>query len=260
MDTTVTQAVEGETVSDVEITTPGPEGSFTAPDVPKVPAAPRQPSVQPSAAPSAAVAPAQKPALPRNLSHQSLTSFHPNKASHAWHEISVGDKAPDVINVVIEIPQHSKVKHELDKETGLLYVDRVLYSSVVYPHNYGFAPQTLCEDHDPLDVLVLMQEPVHPMSMLQARPIGVLHMLDQGEQDDKVIAVHVHDPAFNGYTDVSQLPPHRLLEIRQFFEDYKKNENKAVAVDVINGAEEAKKVVATSIQLYRDQYVPKKRR
>jgi hypothetical protein len=95
--------------------------------------------------------------MTRNRSHQSLTSFHPSKASHAWHEIPVGDKAPDLIMCVIEIPQYCKVKYELDKETGLLYVDRVLYSSVVYPHNYGFVPQTLCEDHDPLDVLVLMQ-------------------------------------------------------------------------------------------------------
>lgn len=119
------------------------------------------------------------------------------------------------MNCVIEIPRGSKVKYELDKDTGLCYVDRILYSSVVYPHNYGFIPKTLCEDADPLDVLVLMQESVVPMCFLRARPIGVMQMLDQGEQDDKVIAVHADDPEFRGFTDISQLPQHRLAEIRR---------------------------------------------
>jgi inorganic pyrophosphatase len=116
---------------------------------------------------------------------------------------------------VIEIPRGSKVKYELDKDTGLCFVDRILYSSVVYPHNYGFIPKTLCEDGDPLDVLVLMQEPVVPMCFLRAKPIGVMQMLDQGEQDDKIIAVHADDPEFRHFSDISQLPQHRLAEIRR---------------------------------------------
>ena len=173
----------------------------------------------------------------------------PGKASHPWHDIPIGERAPDEITAIIEIPAGSKVKYELDKETGLLYVDRVLASSVRYPHNYGFIPQTLCEDNDPLDVLVLMQCQVAPFSFLRARPIGVMGMLDQGERDDKVIAVHADDPEFKHFTDISQVPPHRLAEIRSFFEDYKKNEHKEVVVDDILGAEAARKVVEEAIQL-----------
>lgn len=139
-------------------------------------------------------------------------------ASHPWHDLEIGSDAPHLLNAVIEIPRGSKVKYELDKKSGLLYVDRVLYSSVVYPHNYGFIPRTYCPDHDPLDVLVLMQEPVVPFSFLRCRPIGVMQMVDQGEQDDKIIAVHADDPEFKDFEDISQLPQHRLAEIRRFFE------------------------------------------
>ena len=163
-------------------------------------------------------------------------------------------------HAVIEIPRGSKVKYELDKTTGLLLVDRVLYSSVVYPHNYGFIPRTYCEDHDPLDILVLMQEPVVPFSFLRAKPIGVMRMLDQGEQDDKVIAVHADDPEFRDYKDISDLPQHRLAEIRRFFEDYKKNENKIVQVDEFLGVVDAKKIIEDSIQKYVEEFVPKRMR
>lgn len=183
-----------------------------------------------------------------------------NSASHPWHDLAIGDNAPDIFNAVIEIPRGSKVKYELDKATGLLYIDRVLYSSVVYPHNYGFIPKTLCEDNDPLDVLVLMQEPVVPMSFLRAKPIGVMQMIDQGEQDDKIIAVHADDPEFKGFKDISELPPHRLMEIRRFFEDYKKNENKEVKVDEFLDAEQAKKTIRESMDMYIDHYVPKRPR
>ncbi|KAF5828080.1 inorganic pyrophosphatase [Dunaliella salina] len=186
-------------------------------------------------------------------------SFYRGTASHPWHDIEPG--TPELINCVVEIPQGSKVKYELDKDTGLLFVDRILYSSVVYPHNYGFVPKTLCEDGDPIDVLVLMQEPVVPMCFLRARPIGVMEMMDSGEKDDKIIAVHADDPEFKGFTDISQLPPHRLQEIRRFFEDYKKNENKQVIVsDQPQGGEAAKKVIKESLDLYQDTYVPKKLR
>lgn len=161
---------------------------------------------------------------------------------------------------MIEIPRGSKVKYELDKATGLLHVDRVLYSSVVYPHNYGFIPQTYCEDHDPLDILVLMQEPVVPFSFLRAKPIGVMRMVDQGEQDDKVIAVHADDPEFCGYKDISDLPQHRLAEIRRFFEDYKKNENKIVQVDEFLGVVDAQRIIMEAQKLYVDEFLPKRHR
>ncbi|KAL6761650.1 inorganic pyrophosphatase [Haematococcus lacustris] len=187
-------------------------------------------------------------------------SFYRGTASHPWHDLNPGNEAPELCNVVIEIPRGSKVKYELDKDTGLCFVDRILYSSVVYPHNYGFIPKTLCEDGDAIDVLVLMQEAVVPLCFLRARPIGVMQMLDQGERDDKVIAVHADDPEFKGFSDISQLPPHRLAEIKRFFEDYKKNEHKEVIVDEFLGADEAKRAIRDSLLMYQDHYVPKKLR
>jgi inorganic pyrophosphatase len=200
-------------------------------------------------------------------------SFYRGTASHPWHDLNPGDDPTTCANVVIEIPRGSKVKYELDKDTGLCYVDRVLFSSVVYPHNYGFIPKTLCEDSDALDVLVLMQEAVVPLCFLRARPIGVLGMIDQGESDDKIIAVHADDPEFRGFTDISQLPKHRLAEIKRcdclpwhlltsrwltphpflrFFEDYKKNENKEVKVDEFLGAEVARTIVRDALVSMRD--------
>eukprot|EP00891_Asterochloris_glomerata_P000739 jgi/Astpho2/739/fgenesh1_pm.00015_%23_10_t len=171
--------------------------------------------------------------------------------SHAWHDISPGEEAPNVVHAVIEIPQRTKVKYELDQESGLLKVDRVLHSSTVYPGNYGFIPQTLDEDNDPMDILVLMQEPAVPLSFLRATVIGVLPMIDQGEQDDKIIAVHADDPDFMHFTDVSQLPPHRLAEIRRFFADYKAAEKKEVKVGIeFLNAEEARQAIVESMRRY----------
>ncbi|GAU17425.1 hypothetical protein TSUD_233020 [Trifolium subterraneum] len=171
-------------------------------------------------------------------------------AAHPWHDLEIGPEAPSVFNCVVEIGKGSKVKYELDKKSGLIKVDRILYSSVVYPHNYGFIPRTLCEDEDPLDVLVLMQEPVIPGCFLRARAIGLMPMIDQGEKDDKIIAVCADDPEYRHYTDIKQLPPHRLAEIRRFFEDYKKNENKIVNVEDFLPADSAVKAIKHSMDLY----------
>ncbi|KAJ1280631.1 hypothetical protein BS78_04G247300 [Paspalum vaginatum] len=171
-------------------------------------------------------------------------------AAHPWHDLEIGPGAPEVFNCVVEIPRGSKVKYELDKASGLIKVDRVLYSSVVYPHNYGFIPRTLCEDSDPMDVLILMQEQVVPGCFLRARAIGLMPMIDQGEKDDKIIAVCADDPEFRHYTDITDLPPHRLQEIRRFFEDYKKNENKEVAVNEFLPAKDAINAIKYSMDLY----------
>ncbi|XP_072980805.1 soluble inorganic pyrophosphatase-like isoform X1 [Typha angustifolia] len=173
-------------------------------------------------------------------------------AAHPWHDLEIGPGAPLVFNVVVEITKGSKVKYELDKKTGLIKVDRVLYSSVVYPHNYGFIPRTLCEDGDPMDVLVLMQEPVVPGCFLRARAIGLMPMIDQGEKDDKIIAVCADDPEYHHFNDLSELSPHRLAEIRRFFEDYKKNENKEVAVNEFLPAISAQEAIQRSMDLYAE--------
>lgn len=173
---------------------------------------------------------------------------------HPWHDLP--NPFADVeegFNVVIEIPKGSRVKYELDKPSGLLRVDRVLYSAVHYPANYGFLPRSYCDDEDPLDVLVLGNEPVQPLSMMRARAIGVMHMEDQGQQDDKIIAVHVHDPAFEEYFDIEQLPRHTMREIQRFFKDYKTLENKAVNVEEMAGASEAVKVVKDALELYQTE-------
>jgi len=176
---------------------------------------------------------------------------------HPWHDIP-NDTAhvPIGFRVVIEIPRGSKIKYELDKRTGMIRVDRVLYSSVVYPANYGFLPRTYCDDGDPLDALVLGTEPVVPLALLEARAIGVMRMADEGHQDDKIIAVHVNDPAVADYRDVNELPRHVLREIQRFFEDYKKLEHKEVVVEDFLGREEAERTVIEAIELYardRDQ-------
>jgi inorganic pyrophosphatase len=174
--------------------------------------------------------------------------------AHPWHDLpNHPDSAHERFNVVIEIPKGSKVKYELDKPSGLLRVDRVLYSSVIYPANYGFVPRTYCDDGDPLDVLVLGNEPVMPLTIMEARAIGVMHMLDQGKKDDKLIAVHVNDPGFSDYVDVSELPRHVLKEIGRFFTDYKALEQKMVEVEQFEGREIANGVLRESLSLYRSE-------
>lgn len=175
---------------------------------------------------------------------------------HAWHDVELGDHLEDHFRAVIEIPKGSKVKYELDKATGLLYLDRVLHSAVHYPANYGFLPQTFCDDGDPLDVLVLGQEPVLPLCILRARAIGVLTMRDEKGQDDKVIAIHLDDPEYEHYHDIAELPPHRLRELERFFLDYKVLENKTVNVQHLRGRVEAEHVVRDAVRLYRERILP----
>lgn len=170
-----------------------------------------------------------------------------------WHDVSYGNNAPNNVMAIIEIPKFSKTKFELDKVSGLLKVDRVLYSSVHYPANYGFIPRTYCGDHDPLDILVLGQAEVPPLSLMCAKPIGYMKMLDQGEVDDKIIAVHADDPAFSHYNSIDELPPHELREIKNFFEIYKDLEGKTVAVDRFFGASEAREVINEAIKLYEQE-------
>ncbi|MBA3948340.1 MAG: inorganic diphosphatase [Acidobacteria bacterium] len=153
--------------------------------------------------------------------------------------------------VVIEIPKGSKNKYELDKETGLLRLDRVLHSAVYYPADYGFIPRTYCDDGDPLDALVLSQEPVYPLTIVEARAIGVMRMRDEKGIDDKIVAVSVRDPAFVDYHDKAQLPVHLLREVRRFFQDYKALENKEVIVEDMLGPEPAIKIIRESLELYR---------
>jgi inorganic pyrophosphatase len=178
---------------------------------------------------------------------------------HAWHDVPLGDSIENHFRAVIEIPKGSKVKYELDKTTGLLAVDRVLHSAVHYPANYGFLPQTFCDDDDPLDVLVLGQEPVVPLCVLRARAIGVITMSDEKGRDDKVIAVHIDDPEYAHYQDVTELPPHRLKELQRFFLDYKVLENKGVNVEQLRGRLDAQGVIRDASALYIERFARKAR-
>jgi inorganic pyrophosphatase len=170
---------------------------------------------------------------------------------HAWHDVEVDTKNPNEVLAIIEVPKGSKNKYELHKPTGLMKVDRVLFSSVHYPANYGFIPQSYCDDNDPLDILVLGQEPVAPLTIMTAKPIGVMKMRDQGEADDKIIAVHANDPEFSHYNSIHELPPHRLKEVQRFFEDYKTLERKAVVIDGFLDRDAALKVILEAFELYR---------
>lgn len=173
---------------------------------------------------------------------------------HPWHDIDPGTDIENHLNAVIEIPMDSKIKYELDKATGFLKVDRILFSSVHYPANYGFIPQSYCDDKDPLDVLVLGQLAVTPLSILRVKPIGVMKMVDQGEADDKIIAVHSDDPEYNHYTSLEELPPHRMAEVRKFFEEYKSLENKKVVVEKFLDRKEAVSIIKEALESYKKHF------
>ena len=173
--------------------------------------------------------------------------------SNIWHDISPSRITAEDFIAVIEIEKGSKKKYELDKETGSLILDRILYTSTHYPANYGLIPRTYADDNDPLDVLVLCSEVIQPLSLVRCYPIGVITMLDQGKLDEKIIAIPFKDPTYNSYHDVSDLPSHIFTEMSHFFTVYKNLEQKETMVDEVRGAEDAKKV----IQKCLDQYIEK---
>jgi len=175
-----------------------------------------------------------------------------------WHDVKIGKEAPEFVTGVIEIPKGSKGKYELDKETGMLLLDRVLFSAVHYPANYGFIPQTYCEDHDPLDILIISQIDIPSMTLVKAKVIGVMRMVDGGEADDKIIAVAASDQSVNYINDIEELPPHLVKEVHRFFEDYKKLENKEVIVEDFLGKEDAMRIINESIDLYDRTFRDKK--
>jgi len=168
-----------------------------------------------------------------------------------WHNVNIGKDAPEIVNGIIEIPKNVRAKYELDKESGLLRMDRVLYASINYPANYGFIPQTYCDDDDPLDILILSQIAVEPLCIVEAKVIGAMRMLDGGEKDDKIIAVAVNDMSVNHIEDADHLPEHFLRELRSFFEDYKKLENKEVIVEDFQDKKTAGEIILKSIEDYK---------
>jgi inorganic pyrophosphatase len=171
---------------------------------------------------------------------------------HPWHDYPIDDaRIGEDFPVVIEVPMGSKNKYEIDKSSGLLRLDRVLYSAVVYPANYGFVPRTYCQDGDPLDVLVFGQEPVVPLTVVDVRAIGVMKMHDDKGEDHKLLAVCIGDPAFADYRHFDELPRHVVREMRRFFQDYKVLEGKDVTVDEPLGPDEALRILRESIASYR---------
>ena len=175
-----------------------------------------------------------------------------------WHDIAPEMISPTDFSAVIEIPDGSNCKYELDKQTGLLRLDRVLYTSTHYPANYGFIPRTYADDGDPLDVLVLCSESIHPMTLVQVYPIGVMRMIDNGALDDKIIAVPFSDPSYNQYRSIDDLPAHIFDEIMHFFSVYKQLENKQTAVKELFDREEAEKIIADCIEAYQKKFGDKK--
>jgi inorganic pyrophosphatase len=172
---------------------------------------------------------------------------------HPWHDVTPGDKAPKEFHTIIEIPAGSSVKYELDKKSGLIKLDRVLYSAVYYPANYGFIPQTYAEDDDPLDVLVFCQETVVPLTIIHARCVGLMTMIDSGKKDHKIIAVATEDPTYNSYREATEMPPHLMNMLRRFFQDYKQLEGKTVAVDEIAEANAAYPIIIDALERYSRQ-------
>jgi inorganic pyrophosphatase len=174
--------------------------------------------------------------------------------SHPWHGVPVGKQAPRIVNAIIEIPQGSRAKYEIDKESGLLRLDRIIYSSFYYPCNYGFIPQTYGGDKDPLDILVITSQPVQALCLMDAKIVGVMQMIDCGDADDKIISVAAHDPGVNHYNNIEELPKHFFDELRHFFEEYKKLEKKMVVVEEFGDKTTALKIVQDAIDFYNETF------
>ncbi|QBR12618.1 inorganic diphosphatase [Sphingobacterium sp. CZ-2] len=173
---------------------------------------------------------------------------------HPWHRVSPGKDVPRSVTAVIEIKQGSKTKYEIDKESGMLKLDRILKTSMVYPTNYGFIPQSYCGDKDPLDILVICSEGLQPASLVDAQVIGVMRMTDSGDQDDKIIAVAKHDAAVNHYKDIKDLPEQTMKEIVHFFQNYKTLEGKTVKIEKISGRDSAQTIILESLELYKKEF------
>lgn len=172
--------------------------------------------------------------------------------SHPWHGIPPGNNAPRVVNAMIEISQGSRCKYEIDKDSGLLKLDRIIYSAFYYPCNYGFIPQTYGGDKDPLDILVITSMPVQPYCLMEAKVVGVMQMVDNGEADDKIIAVAANDPSVKHYNNIEELPKHFFDELRHFFQEYKKLENKTVVVEELADKTTALKIIQDAIDYYKE--------
>lgn len=172
-----------------------------------------------------------------------------------WHGASFGKQAPEIVNALIEIPQGSKSKYEIDKETGLLKLDRIIYSSFHYPINYGFVPQTLGKDGDPLDILVMCTESIQPLCLVEATVLGNMQMIDQGLIDDKIIAVATRDPGVNYIDDLDKVPQHFLSVLRNYFEQYKVLEKKEVKIHDFQPREKAYEIINEAIQYYRESFL-----
>ncbi len=171
-----------------------------------------------------------------------------------WHDMDSARITPENFMCVIEIPKGSKTKYELDKQSGLLKLDRILYTSTHYPANYGFIPRTYADDLDPLDVLVLCSEQIYPLTLVQCYPIGYITMLDNGRNDYKIIAIPFGDPTYNSYTDISEIPAHIFDEMTHFFSVYKALENKETVVDEVRGKAEAIEIIKEAINNYKEKF------
>lgn len=174
--------------------------------------------------------------------------------NHPWHGAHFGLKAPELVNAIIEIPQGSRAKYEVDKNTGLLKLDRVIYSSFHYPVNYGFIPQTLGQDNDPLDILVICSQAIQSLCLVEAKVIGNMQMIDQGQVDDKIIAVAAKDPSVNHINDVEEMPVHFIAELKNYFEQYKVLENKKVVIDNFQDKSIATKIILEAIEFYKETF------
>ncbi len=174
--------------------------------------------------------------------------------NHPWHGVHYGKNAPKEVTALIEIPQGSRSKYEIDKESGLLKLDRVIYSSFHYPVNYGFIPQSLGQDGDPLDILILCSQVIQPLCLVEAKVIGNMQMIDNGEEDDKIIAVACKDPSVNHINDINELPQHFFNELKHYFEEYKVLENKEVKIEEFQNKETAYTIINDAISFYQQKF------